>query len=316
MDKRRFDIAATFACIGVLACWTVGPISIKYLSAYIDSWTQNLLRYSVACLFWLPFLLLAIKKKQLQKKIWRKALFPATANVTMQSLWAAGFYYVGPAFMALLAKSSVIWIAGFSLIFFADERGLVKSKRFWLGLVFSVIGVVGVIYYKQDFAASGTIIGIAIALACAFMWAVYTLSVRIAFRDTDSRSGFSVVSIYTVVGLFVLGISFGQLGQCVTMVPKGWAVVVISAVIAIALGHVLYYAAMKRIGATIPSLVILAQPFSVLAISNVLFGESLNALQLLFGVVLLAGSALSIWAQQHLRRASPVLRRSSASEDE
>ena len=312
---RRVDIVATFACIGVLSCWTVGPISIKYLSSYIDSWTQNLLRYSVGCLFWLPFLAINIKRKRIDSKLWRKALLPAAANVTMQSLWAAGFYYVGPAFMALLAKSSVIWIAGFSLIFFADERGLVKSKRFWLGLMFSVIGVVGVIYYKQDFAASGTMAGIVIALACAFMWAVYTLSVRIAFRDTDSRSGFSVISIYTVAGLLVLGISFGQLGQCVTMVPKGWAVVVISAVIAIALGHVLYYTAMKRIGATIPSLVILAQPFSVLAISNVIFDESLNAIQLLFGVVLLAGSALSIWAQQHLRRARPVLRSTAGTED-
>ena len=300
MNKRRFDIAATLACIGVLACWTVGPISIKYLSSYIDSWTQNLLRYSVGCLFWLPFLLLAIKRKQLETKIWRKALLPAAANVTMQSLWAAGFYYVGPAFMALLSKSSVIWITGFSLIFFADERGLAKSKRFWLGLLFSVTGVVGVIYNKEDFTATGTKIGIAIALACAFMWAVYTLSVRISFRNTDSRSGFSVISIYTVGGLFVLGVIFGDIGQCVTMVPEGWAVVVISAVIAIALGHVLYYAAMRRIGATIPALVILAQPFAVLAISNVIFDESLNSFQVLFGLALLAGSALSVWAQKHL----------------
>ena len=304
MNKRKFDIVATLACIGVLCCWSVGPIFIKYLSIHIDSWTQNLLRYSVGCLFWLPFLLFAIKKKQLDTKIWRKALLPAAANVTMQSLWAAGFYYVGPAFMALLAKSSVIWIAGFSLMFFADERGLVRSKRFWLGLLSSAIGVVGVIYYKEDFAASGTMIGIVIALATAFMWAVYTISVRIAVRNTDSRSGFSIISIYTVAGLFVLGICFGELGECVTMGPKPWAAVVISAVIAIALGHVLYYAAMKRIGATIPALVILAQPFIVLAISNIIFGESLNALQLLFGAVLLAGSAIAIWAQQHLKRDS------------
>lgn len=301
---RRFDIAATFACVGTLFCWSVGPIFIKYLAGHIDSWTQNLLRYSVACLFWLPFLLFAIKRGQVEKKLWRKALLPAAANIVMQSLWAAGFYYVGPAFMVLLSKSSVIWVTGFSLLFFADERGLIRSKRFWLGLVLSAIGVVGVICYKQDFTASGTIIGIAIALACAFMWAVYTISVRIAFRDTNSHIGFSVVSIYTVAGLFVLGISFGRPEECLKMVPKAWAAVVISAVTAIALGHVLYYAAMKRIGVTIPTLVILAQPFSVLAISNIVFGESLNNLQLLFGIVLLAGSALAIWAQQHLKRDS------------
>jgi len=304
MNKRRFDVAATLACVGTLCCWSLGPIFIKYLSGHVDSWTQNLLRYSVACSFWLPFLAINIKRKQIDAKLWRKALLPAAANIAMQSLWAAGFYYIGAAFMALLSKTSVIWITGFSLLFFADERGLVKSKRFWLGLVLSVTGVIGVIYHKQDFAASGTMTGVVIALVTAFMWAVYTLSVRIAFRDTDSRSGFSVISIYTVAGLFVLAITFGKLEECVTMGARPWAAVVISAVTAIALGHVLYYAAMRRIGATVPALVVLAQPFSVLAISNIVFGESLNGLQLIFGVVLLAGSALSIWAQQHLKQDS------------
>jgi len=302
MNKQRFDPAATLACIGTLCCWSLGPIFIKYLSSYVDSWTQNLLRYSVACSFWLPFLATNIKRKRIDAKLWRKALLPAAANVAMQSLWAAGFYYIGAAFMSLLSQTSVIWIASFSLVFFADERGLVKSKRFWLGLVLSVIGVIGVIYHQQDFTASGTMTGIVIALITAFMWAVYTLSVRIAFKDTDSRSGFSVISVYTVGGLFLLGLIFGNLSQCLTMVPKAWAAVVISAVTAIALGHVLYYAAMRRIGATVPALVVLAQPFLVLAISNIVFGESLNGPQLIFGLVLLAGSALSIWAQQHLIR--------------
>ncbi len=260
------------------------------------------MRYSVACLFWLPFLLRAVKRQQIEPKLWRMAILPAAANVIMQSLWAGAFYYIGAAFMALIAKSSVIWIAGFSLVFFADERGLVKSKRFWLGLACSIIGVIGVIYCKEDFAASGTITGIVIALTAAFMWAVYTLIVRIAFRDTDSRIGFSVISIYTVVGLFVLGIIFGKPVECLKMGAGPWAAVLISAVTAIALGHVLYYVAMKRIGATIPALVILAQPFVVFAISSVVFGESLSSLQLLFGLVLLAGSALAIWSQSSINR--------------
>jgi drug/metabolite transporter (DMT)-like permease len=206
--------------------------------------------------------------------------------------------------MVLLTKTSVIWIAGFSFAFFADERPLVKSKRFWLGLGLSIIGVIGVLYYKVDLAATRTITGIVIALVTAFIWGVYTVSVRIAFRDIDSRSGFSVISIYTVVGLCVLAVLFGRPQDCVAMGLWQWTCVLISGVMCIALGHVLYYAAIKRIGATIPSLVILSQPFAVLAMSNVVFGESLNVFQLVFGVVLLAGSALAIWAQQHLRRSS------------
>ena len=304
VNIRKIDLSATFACVGVLFFWSLGPIFISYLTGYVDSWTQNLLRYSAACLFWLPFLLFSIKTKQLDTRIWRRAILPAVANIIFQSLWAGAFYYIGPAFMVLLTKTSVIWIAGFSFALFADERPLVKSKRFWLGLALSVIGVIGVLYYKVDLAATRTITGIVIALATAFMWGVYTISVRIAFRDIDSRSGFSVISIYTVAGLCVLAVLFGRPQDCVAMGLWQWACVVISGVMCIAFGHVLYYAAMRRIGATIPALVILAQPFAVLAISNVVFGESLNVFQLVFGLVLFAGAALAIWAQQHLRRGS------------
>ncbi|OHB55114.1 MAG: hypothetical protein A2173_04685 [Planctomycetes bacterium RBG_13_44_8b] len=302
MKTQKIDIVATLSCIGALVCWSLGPIFIKFLTGYIDSWTQNLLRYSVACLFWLPFLLRDVKRQQIEPKLWRTAILPAAANIAMQSLWAAGFYYIGAAFMALISKSSVIWITAFSLIFFADERGLIKSKRFWLGMVLSIMGVLGVIYYKEDFNAGGTITGVIIAVFCAFVWAIYAISARIVFKDTDSRVGFSIVSVYTTIGLSVLGVIFGQVGQFLKMGVWPWIVVIISAVTSISLGHVLYYIAMRRIGAAIPALVILAQPFVVFAVSRVVFNESLNSLQLIFGLALLAGSTLAIQAQQHLKR--------------
>jgi len=300
---RKFDATATLACLGALCFWALGPNFIKYLTRYMDAWTQNLLRYFVACLFWLPFLALSVRRKRFDKRIWRRALLPAAANIVMQSLWAAAFYYIDPAFMVLLTKTTIVWIAGFSLVFFPEERTLAKSRRFWLGLGLCVVGVVGVLYFKDDFAARGTMVGVVIGLAAAFMWGVYTVTVRMAFRDIDSRTGFSVISIYTVVGLAGFALAFGKLGDCLNMGVKPWAVVVGSAVMCIALAHVLYYAAMRRIGATIPALVILAQPFAVLAISYVVFGESLNVLQLVFGAALLVGAGLAVWAQQHLNAA-------------
>lgn len=314
MDKstsfQKIDVTATLACICALCLWTLGPNFIKYLTGHIDSWTQNMLRYSTACLFWMPYLLYKVKKKQFDTRIWRKAIFPAFVNVTFQSLWAVIFYYLNPAFLTLLMKTSIIWIAGFSLIFFAEERPLLKSKRFWFGLVLSGVGVVGVLCWKENITEGRTTIGILLTLLTSLMWASYAITIRIAFRDVDSRSGFSVISIYTVIGLCILAFIFGKPSQCLEMSAWPWACIVISGLLSIAVAHTLFYSAMRRIGATIPSLVLLAQPFTVLAISHIVFEESLNVYQLLFGVVLLAGSALAIWAQQHLKRGSlPVNRK-------
>jgi drug/metabolite transporter (DMT)-like permease len=309
---KKVDVSATFACLGALSFWSLGPIFIKYLTGYVDSWTQNLLRYSIACLFWLPFLILSVRTKRLDHRVWRRAILPGIANILMQSLWAAAFYYIGPAFMVLQTKTNIIWIAGFSFVFFSEERALAGSKRFWIGLTLSMIGLIGVMYHEVNLAETKIITGIIVAQAAAFMWGVYTLSVKIAFKDIDSRSGFSVISIYTVAGLAVCALLFGKVETATKMGAWQWACVVISGIVSIALAHTLYYAAIRRIGATIPALVILAQPFIVLAISFVVFGESMNIFQLLFGIVLLIGSALAIWAQQHLKRnGRPLPRRNS-----
>ena len=300
MSGRRFDIQATVAVIAGLVLWTAGPIVIRYLAGFIDLWTQNMLRYLAACLFWLPFLLFVIRDGRFERRIFRAALIPAIANIVMQSLWVGAFYYIEPAFMNLLAKSSVIWIAGFSMLFFAEERGLLRSGRFWLGIALSVLGVIGVLVFEEGFAANRTLTGVVLVFLWSLSWAVYTVTVKIAFKDVDSRVGFSVVSIYTVLGLCVLGFVFGQPGRCLEMPKMLWVYIVVSGILCIAIGHVLYYFSIKRIGATIPALVLLASPFTVLAVSGFVFAETLSLVQILFGLVLLAGAGVSIWAQKHL----------------
>jgi drug/metabolite transporter (DMT)-like permease len=301
-DIREIDLSATLAMLGTVSFWSLGPIFITYLTGFLDSWTQNLLRYLVACFFWLPFFFFAIKGGRFDRRIWRLALLPAVANLAMQSFYAGAFYYIDPAFMVLLTKTNIIWITSFSLIFFPEERPLIRSKLFWLGLILSAAGVLGVMYFKEDFATTRTMTGIALALAMAFMWAVYAISIRIAFRDIDSMHGFSVISMYMVAGLFVLAFVFGNPEDCLHIGSLQWLCVIVSGILCIALAHVLFYAAIRRIGATIPALLILAQPFIVLVISYFVYGEFLNFLQIFFGIVLLAGSALAIWSQRHLKR--------------
>jgi len=301
MKRGRIDMVATAACLGTLCCWSLGPLFIEQLTGYVDSRTQNALRYTVACLFWLPVLLHFMRVGKFDKRTWRLALIPVGANVVMQSLWATIFYYVGPAFAVLLSKTSVLWVATFSLVVFADERPLIRSRRFWLGLTLSLVGVLGVLRFKEGFAAPQNVKGVIIALVCAFMWGVYAISVKISFREIDSRCGFAVLSIYTTVALWIVALLFGAPAASWNMPLSGWFAVVISGITAIALGHVFFYTAIKRIGATIPSLVILAQPLVVFSISSVVFHERLNGLQLLFGLFLLGGAALSVWAQEHVK---------------
>ncbi len=295
-------IKATGACLGALVLWSTGPIFIEYLTGSIDAWTQNALRYSVACIFWLPFLGISLTKRTLDARVWRLALLPLLPNILMQTLWAWSYYHGDPAFIVLITKTNVLWIAGLSLLIFPQERVLARSPRFWAGLVLSGAGVTGVVLSGRTAVTASHHTATIIALVCALFHAIYALTVRMAFRNIDSRQGFSVVSIYTCLGLWIPALCFGHVGQCLTMGGFPWICVILSGITAIAIGHTLYYLAIRHVGATLPSLVILAQPFVVLVISRFVFSEVLTTAQILFGLILLVGAALAIWAQQDLRR--------------
>jgi drug/metabolite transporter (DMT)-like permease len=295
---RLLTSLAALSCIGTLICWSSAPLFIKYLTGYLDLWTQNVLRYVAACLFWLPVLLVAAKKGQLPKAVWKRALLPFIPNIFMQNLWTAAFYHIDPGFASLLSTTAFLWVIILSVIFFADERQHLSSRLFWLSIFLSILGLMGVIFSNPAFTLSYTIIGISVTLLYGLLWGIYAVLVKVAFRGIDSRIGFSVVSIYTVIALFILTMFMGQPSKCLELSFYGWNAIVISGITGIALGHVFYYTSLRRLGATTPSLVQLAQPFIVVVISYFVFSERLSVPQLVFGVVLVAGSAMAILAKR------------------
>jgi drug/metabolite transporter (DMT)-like permease len=246
--------------------------------------------------FWLPFLLL-YGRQGLDRSILKKALIPTAFNLVMQTCWAGAMYYENPAFMVMLSRTSILWVSLFSLTLFPDERPLIKSPLFWTGATLSLTGLLGVILSNPRFDSAATWTGIALALGASLAWAGYTISVKIVFAHTDSRLSFSIITVYTVLGLSVLAMLFGSPARLLNLPPRQVGYVVISAVTAIALAHVCFYAAIRRIGATIPSMINLLTPFCVLVLSRFFFAERLTGGQWVFGVVLIAGIALAVRAR-------------------
>ena len=295
---RLFTSLGALACIGTLLCWSSAPLFIKYLTGYLDLWTQNLLRYGAACLFWLPVLLIAAKKGQLPRSVWKRALIPFIPNIVGQSLWAAAFYYIDPGFASLLSMTAFLWVIILSVIFFAEERLHLSNRLFRLSIILSLVGLLGVMVFHPAVTHSYTIIGIAIVMLYGVIWGSYAIAVKVMFRGIDSRIGFSVVSIYTVIAIFILTMFMGHPAKCLELSLNGWLAVIISGITGIALGHVFYYISLRRLGPTTPSLVQLAQPFIVVVISYFVFSEKLSVPQMVFGTVLVAGSALAILSKK------------------
>ncbi|MBN1342558.1 MAG: DMT family transporter [Phycisphaerae bacterium] len=304
------DPVATTAILGTLLCWSSTPIWIKYFTGYFDPFSQNVYRYLFAMLLWLPLLVARQMAGRVPGTIWKRALAPAIPNVVMQTFWAWSLYYLDAGVMALLARTTVIWSTVLSMLVFVDERRLVRSVRFWCGLLAGLLGAVGVLIFKPGFVAGvvaadlsvrTTIVGAVMVMTATGLWSLYAVAVRLTMRDVDSRTAFAAISLETTLGLAVIAVLFGRPGDVVNVPFRVIVLVALSGWICIALAHVCYYTAIQRIGVAVPSAVLQITPFAVLGLSHAIFGERFAPGQLASGVMLVIGAGLALWAQERVR---------------
>ena len=113
----------------------------------------------------------------------------------------------------------------------------------------------------------------------------------------------------TLVGMVVLMALRGEAGGMGVwdLSAWSWVILVASAVIGIALGHVFYYAAMARLGVAVASAVIQLAPFLGGVASVLIFHEVLTGGQWTSGFVLLAGAFLLLRAEQRRPQPEPVV---------
>lgn len=320
---RRVDGVATLAVFGSMLCWSSTPIWIKYFTGYFDPYTQNLYRYAFALLLWLPYLSVQQVRGRVRWGFWGVALLAALPNIGMQTFWAWSLYYLDAGVMSLLSRQTVIWCALMSIILFSDERRLVRSKRFWIGLLCGLAGAVGVLVFKPGFSLQAattdasvhrTLIGAAMVTASAFFWGIYAVLVRMTMKGADTRTSFALVALHTTLGCAFIAALAGSPGAVARVPPYVVLMLALSGWICIGLAHVMYYTAIHRIGVAVPTAVLQLVPFAVACMSYLIFGETFTGGQLCSGVVLVVGAALALWAQERLQEPQAAVEADPAGE--
>jgi len=298
--RLRFSQLAIIALCAVLILRAIGPVLIRCLVNDFDILSQAFYRYLIAALFWFPWMLVTIRKGEFDNAIWKLAIIPALLNAAVQLCWVSSMYHINAGLAALLIKSQVIWAPLLVVIFLADERILFQSKKFWLGFVISIVGLLGVLGCSGAFSVTATTAGVILVTLAAIGWSGYTVLLRRVFLKHDSRQAFSVIAIYTAITLFVFSVFSGDNLTNVPTTIKPWLMLIVASVLGISLAHVCYIYTLKKLGATIPVVVLLTQPFIVLVFSNIASGEVLSLAQFGFGSILLLGGLLALLGKSNV----------------
>ena len=259
-----------------LAAWTASPLLNRYFSEMIDVWNLNGWRYAMAALCWLPLILWKLSRKSMPAGVWRAALLPALFNSVGQVAFAASFYFTDATTVAFALRVQLIAVAVGGAIFFAGERRVIKDPRFLSGMVFVALGVTGYLLLAPDapeaaadsaaLATDNTALGFALGAIGGAVFGFYALAVRPMMKTTGPMLSYAVISLYTAVAMvaLMLLLSPAHGAEAITdLTPGLFALLVVSAIVSLVIGHPCYYAAIRALGVSATAAVLQLQPITV-----------------------------------------------------
>ena len=299
--RGRTSLSKGYAAVfGTVLIWSMPSLFQYYLNRYYDPWAQNFYRYSVACLAIAPLVFYRVRRDgpKIDMHAIGLCLLPCLPNVVHQITQVMALFYMGPGVYAIFTRSSVIFTALLALIFFPEERYVIRQWQFQVGTCLGLVGAFGVIWFQaggQDRHIA--LPGLFIAFTATFCWALYSVLVKRPSAQLGSIRSFGLISFITSTLLLPLTCLFGKIDTPLHASSHVNLILIISAVSCITLAHVLYYVAIREIGVALAQTLQLLCPAGALALSAWIFGERLTYPQLWSAVILLMGAFLAMRAK-------------------
>ena len=286
--------AAVFATVLI---WSTPSLFQFYLNRYYDPFAQNFYRYAVACLAVMPFVIYRFGRNgpRIDLATIGACLAPALPNVVHQITQTLSLFYMGPGVYAIFTRSSVIVTALLALLFFPEERWIIRQWRFQAGTLLGLLGAVGVLWFQPGWKAGHIPLGgLAIAFTATFCWALYGVLVKRPSARLGSIRSFGLISFLTSALLLPLTCVFGKVATPLHVGLHVNLILIVSAVTCISMAHVLYYIAIREIGVALSQTLQLLCPAGALALSAWIFGERLSLAQVWSAAILLLGAFLAM----------------------
>jgi drug/metabolite transporter (DMT)-like permease len=231
----------------------------------------------------------------------RVVLAGATGIFLNQLTFNYALDYTAAANVALILGASPAFTAAF-VVALGHER--VRPVH-WLALGVSLAGVALVVQGGsglQGFSLRGDLL----AIGAGLTWAAYSVMLRPLFGRYSAMRLSTVMILVGAVLMAPISASqlvaqnFGSIGAL------RWGALVYSAIFPLVVTNVLYFGALRRVGAARATLFMYLQPFLGALFAAILLGERIVALQIFGGVFIVGGVSLGRLGRLR-RRTEPAL---------
>jgi len=278
----------------MIVFWAFTPVAISYVSNTFSLVFQIWIRYISAALFlWILIISNPSLRQQLKKVVqnpffylWRLTL-TAVFTICFQLLFTLCFSLIAPAFGVLLYQSQVLFSLLLGVLFFKDERVLLRKPITILSMLGAILGAVIVILFKAEGVTFTVSIGILMAVGAAISWSFVGVSLKKG-KPLEVSPIITVSLVFSMVILLITPAVF-IFDSWLLEAPKldHWLILISSGLLGIAGGQGIYYYLLPKLGLITTSSVQLLVPFITGIFSYLMFRESITIPQIFGGSILL-----------------------------
>lgn len=208
------------------------------------------------------------------------------------ALWNTSVLYTTASNATLLGNTAPLWVALTAWLFLRERLRL----DFWLGLAFALAGALLVV--GRDFLLHPALgLGDLMACGAAVFYAAYMLVTQRGRASLDMFRYWWLASLSASAGLMIISLIMGF--PLTGYPPHSWVVFFATAVVSQMIGYMSISYALGHLPASVVSPSLIGQPIVTTILAIPLLGETPGALQIVGGVIALAG--IYLVNQSHAR---------------
>ncbi len=212
-------------------------------------------------------------------------LFPVLAGLFTSgdlALWNTAVQYTTAANATLLGNTAPLWVALGAWLLFRERL----NRRFWLGLLLALAGATLIL--GTDFLLHPRLgIGDLMAIGTGMFYGGYFLSTQRSRRHFNPLTHLWLMGVSASFGLLAINLALGN--PVTGYSPQSWLVFFLTAIVSQIIGYFSLAYALGHLPAAVVSPTMIGQPIMTAILAIPLLGEIPTLLQILGGVIALAG---------------------------
>ncbi len=270
----------------------------KYLLNYIAPEFLMMLWFSSAAVFSAILAYAKTKENPLAnaKEFWKEGLLIGFFNACSAILWILSINFIGPSLTSFLLRLMTIFMIMLGIVFLREKMNSIEA----LGAAISIIGALIISFKTNDIG----LLGMGLAIAASLSIAVQEFIAKIYVKKIKPYQLTSVRTMFTAGLLIAFVTATGKLQPIGT---EHLLMIAIGSILSAVLGYLFFFEALDKMDISKVAIIRTLDPFIVVFYVFILFQSLPSAIQLIGGVLIVAGVIISELSMDRLRQVRKAL---------